>query len=493
MRIVFLNPQGNFDAQDSYWTEHPDFGGQLVYVKEIAIAMASLGHDVDILTRRFDDETIQGFHEPLDAYPEASRVRIVRIACGPNRFVPKEQLWEHLNEWVNNIVEFYASTHETVDFITTHYADGGLAGALLSQRWDVPYSFTGHSLGAQKMDKLHLTQESKTALNQTYQFAKRLLAERIAMQGASTIFTSTEQERDEQYRHPAYQGAGDQQNPEKFVIAPPGVNETVFGATQKNDQEDQTYELLHKTLIRDIDPDRIKLPYIVLASRLDPKKNHLGFLEAYASSPALQSIANVVISLRGVNDAFTDYSTLKENEQQLMNQLMKVIEKSHLRGKVSFVNITSQKALAASYRYFAQSGSVFTLTALYEPFGLAPIEAMCAGLPVAVTQYGGPAEVLKDNQEHYGVLLDVHDLNQVVKGLIHLFKHYDYFRKQGLHRVHTTYTWKATARKYLTTIEAILANPTPTNVSVDNYFITASTRDDFGLKPIEDYYLRGKI
>ena len=30
MHIVFMNPQGNFDPQDSYLTEHPDFGGQLV-------------------------------------------------------------------------------------------------------------------------------------------------------------------------------------------------------------------------------------------------------------------------------------------------------------------------------------------------------------------------------------------------------------------------------------------------------------------------------
>jgi len=42
MKIGFLNPQGNFDPGDSYWTEHPDFGGQLVYVKEVAIALAAL-------------------------------------------------------------------------------------------------------------------------------------------------------------------------------------------------------------------------------------------------------------------------------------------------------------------------------------------------------------------------------------------------------------------------------------------------------------------
>ncbi len=46
MRIAFLNPQGNFDPNDNYWTEHPDFGGQLVYVKQVALAMGELGHQV---------------------------------------------------------------------------------------------------------------------------------------------------------------------------------------------------------------------------------------------------------------------------------------------------------------------------------------------------------------------------------------------------------------------------------------------------------------
>ena len=44
MHIAFLNPQGNFDPQDRYWTAHPDFGGQLVYVKEVALALGRLGH-----------------------------------------------------------------------------------------------------------------------------------------------------------------------------------------------------------------------------------------------------------------------------------------------------------------------------------------------------------------------------------------------------------------------------------------------------------------
>ena len=55
MHIAFLNPQGNFDSGDSYITEHPDFGSQLIYVKQVTIAIAQKGHKVDILTRQIID------------------------------------------------------------------------------------------------------------------------------------------------------------------------------------------------------------------------------------------------------------------------------------------------------------------------------------------------------------------------------------------------------------------------------------------------------
>ncbi len=470
MRILFLNPQGNFDANDSYWTEHPDFGGQLVYVKEIASNIARLGHQVDIVTRQFNDEKICGFDRQLDYYPGISGLRIVRIPCGPNRFIIKEELWEHLNEWVDNIITFYASEKTEFDFVTTHYGDGGLAGALLQEKTGVSFSFTGHSLGAQKMDKLGVTLENFETFNQRYQFHKRLLAERTAMLGAGIIFTSTNQERDEQYRHNAYLGAGDMLNPERFVIAPPGANEEVFHHQNPNDRETEVIELLENTLARDIDIERRDLPYILSASRLDPKKNHLGLVQAYAESQALQEIANVAISLRGVENAFEDYTQLKPQEQAIMRELFGLIDRYHLRGKITFINIDSQKALAASYRFFAQKHSIFTLTALYEPFGLAPIEAMCAGLPVAVTKYGGPHDVLKDAEVTYGVLLDVTDTNLIAKGLIQAFKHYEYYQKQGLYRVKSAYTWENTARLYVNAIKDYLDNPLKTPLKIHPYF-----------------------
>jgi len=488
MRILFLNPQGNFDPNDLYWTEHPDFGGQLVYVKELALAMSELGHDVDIITRRFSDETYPGFEKPIDAYPGYPKCRIVRIPAGKDGFIPKEHLWEVLHEWVDGIIDFYHDADVTVDFITTHYGDGGIAGAMLSQKWKVPFSFTGHSLGAQKMDKLSLSLDTLDSLNDKYQFAKRLMAERTTIEGASLIFTSTPQERDEQYYHPAYRDLTETK-PDAFVVSPPGVNEKVFGADVRNDTEQATYQALDQALVRDIASDRLDLPYIVLASRLDQKKNHIGVLEAYAESVTLQAMSNIAISIRGIDDVFTSYDALKPDEKMLMDAMMDVIDAHNLRGKVTFVNITSQQGLASAYRYFAALKSVFALTSTYEPFGLAPIEAMCAGLPAAVTQYGGPADVLKDDAGTYGVLLDVMNRDHIIKGLMQIFKHYTYYQTQGMQRVKDAYTWKATAKRYIQAIEGVLEEGIYPTFTVPDYFLSPSDFLDFHTQPITDYYM----
>ena len=39
----------------------------------------------------------------------------------------------------------------------------------------------------------------------------------------------------------------------------------------------------------------------------------------------------------------------------------------------------------------AIQGDIDALTALYEPFGLAPLEAMAAGLPAVVSKFVGPS------------------------------------------------------------------------------------------------------
>ena len=155
MHLALFNPQGNFDPLDRFWTEHPDFGGQLVYVKELSLALADQGHTVDIITRQVRDADWPGLSANLDAYPGHDAVRIVRVPCGGGRFVAKEELWPFLGpEWVPGIVSFYEQSGPFPDAVLGHYADGGLAAALFEMRTGIPFTFTAHSLGAWKLDGL---------------------------------------------------------------------------------------------------------------------------------------------------------------------------------------------------------------------------------------------------------------------------------------------------------------------------------------------------
>jgi sucrose-phosphate synthase len=477
MHIVFLNPQGNFDQNDSYWTMHPDFGGQLVYVKEIAIEMAKLGHKVDIITRLIDDPSFPEFKEPIDAYHGVDDLRILRVPCGGPTFLRKELLWEHLDEWTNNIIEFYQQEGALFDFATGHYGDGGLACAMIKQKVGIPYSFTGHSLGAQKFDKLNNNFINFVQLEKQYYFTKRILAERTAIRYSDLVFVSTSQERDQQYTHILYQDAEIFSNPLSFIVAPPGANTTVFAPYWSTNVEDETTTKIENTMERDIASSRHDLPFVVLASRLDEKKNHVGLVQAYAGDKELQQRCNLLISLRGVPDAYKDYSMLKPAEITIVDEMMDIIMSTGIKDHVMFMSINSQQELADTYRYMAKRGSVFSLTALYEPFGLAPIEAMSTGLPVAVTMYGGPSDVLQEGNSEFGVLLDVHDTKNIAMGLHKVFDNYEFYQKQGFKRVMDKYTWTATAKRYIEAIIDKCSKRHQVKVELPEYFLSKKEVD----------------
>ena len=462
MHLTFLNPQGNFDPNDRYWTEHPDFGGQLVYVKEVAIALAELGHDIDIVTRQIIDDDWPEFAAPLDQYPDSDRVRVVRILCGPPHFLRKEDLWPFLGgEWVPNILDFYQQEGRRPDAITTHYADGGLCGALIEQQTGIPFTFTGHSLGAQKMDKLRVNADNLAELDRRFHFSQRIAAERIAMNRAARVIVSTSMERFEQYAHRAYRGAVDVYDDGHFAVIPPGVNLRIFDHAVVNAGEVETRGHIERMLARDIAPDRRRLPVIVSSSRLDAKKNHIGLVEAFAHSQRLQNQANLGIIVRGMDDPLRKHSQITPTERAVLDQCVNIVDQYDLWGKITAFPLNSQAELAAGYRYLAERHSVFALTALYEPFGLAPLEAMAAGLPAVVTKNGGPSESLFDaaTGTAYGVLVDPVDAQDIARGLLEVVgdaNQWQYYHDAGIRRVHDAYTWQRTAAGYLSVIEQIL-------------------------------------
>jgi sucrose-phosphate synthase len=475
MHLAFLNPQGNFDPADSYWTEHPDFGGQLVYVKNVALSLAELGHRVDIVTRRIVDNDWPEFADPEATYDD--RVRIVRVPCGDSDgFLRKEDLWPYLGrDWVPNIVAHYLSEGALPDASTGHYGDGGLAAALLQSATGVPYTFTGHSLGAQKFDKLAAGGGSVGDLNEHFRFARRLEGERVAMNHAGIVITSTSQERFDQYGHPAYSGAIDPNDDSHFSVIPPGVALDVFGADARHPGETDVQQLVDAMFRRDIAPHRQSLPVVVASSRLDPKKNPVILAEAFTASDDLQETANLVFITGALNDPLRSDAGAGDTEAAVLHDLRRTVQEGRLEGKVAAFGVQGQAALSGVYRYLAGRRSVFALTALYEPFGLAPLEAAAAGLPVVATRNGGPSESLVDENGEYGVLVDPTDPAGIAAACLRaLGSEWEHFARAGTRRVLDRYTWDRTAEGYVAAIEQARATGDRPMLPIHPYFSEGS-------------------
>lgn len=455
MHIIFINPQGNFDQNDSHLTEHPDFGGQLIYVKELCMALSKAGISVDIVTRKIVDPDWPEFSEGISYYEGfPDNPRIVRIGCGGPLFIDKEQLWRHLDEFTDNILEFYGN--KIPDFSTAHYADGGYSGVLLQKKAGIGFTFTAHSLGAQKIDNLSVSAANFDSMENRFKFSRRITAERLSMERAAKIITSTSQERFEQYSHPLYNGAVDVGDKNKFSVIPPGVNTEIFTDQERpGDRETRTYI---EGVIRED-----KKPFIILSSRLVKKKNHLGTVKAFASSERLKELCSLGIFLRGIDDPYAEFDKVPDDEQILLRPVLDLIDREGIRDKVYFFNIRSRQNLAASYRYFAQRGSIFSLTAFYEPFGLAPVEAAACGLAVVATKNGGQSEVFGDGS---GILVDPSDVRDIANGLIQGLTDHEYFARRGLSRVSEKYTWDKTASSYLDVVKSEMQRSFAQNVSI---------------------------
>ncbi|HID62779.1 MAG TPA: glycosyltransferase family 1 protein, partial [Anaerolineae bacterium] len=464
-------------------------------------------------TRQIVDPEWPEFAAPLDAYPGHDNVRIVRLPFGGGRFLLKEELWPYLaTEFAPHIVAFYRREGRFPDVITAHYADGGLAAAVLQEETGLPFTFTPHSLGAQKMEKLGAMWDNLDELDARFHFARRITAERIAMSQASVCTASTAQERFEQYAHPAYQGAIDVHDDRRLVVIPPGVNLRLFDKEARSASEEATRAQVRAKLARDIALERLDLPVIVASSRLDVKKNHIGLVRAFAESPQLREKANLLLITRGLDNPLADYSAAGDGAREVLNRIMAVVDKSGLRGKISLFSLDSQAELAAAYRFLAESRSVFALTTYYEPFGLAPLEAIAAGLPAVVTKNGGPAESLREGDEEYGVLVDPFDPADIARGLLRLLDDaatWQRYAEAGRRRVHDRYTWGNTARRF----EQILArldgqrkastepdralqpairNSLSAPLPIHPYFLQPTPENDIPLKELAELYFKGE-
>lgn len=429
LKIAFLNPQGGIHADNTGLGEHPDFGGQLVYVKEVALALAQFNIDVDILTRRFEDKRWPVFNQAMEilSLPDASgksgTVRVIRMPAGPPGFLRKEDLWPHIPAWVANIVSFYYFFCDFPNASTGHYGDGGLACVRLEQLASVPFiTFTAHSLGAQKRDVLISQGKDLTQ----YHFDDRLAAENLAVQKARIVVVGTDLERIEQYAHDDYaRSICPIRDIGRFATISPGVNLRVFGSGCADSAEGEAAaETLQVAINHSVPENRRHLPIVIVAGRLECKKNHISLVKAFASNSCLREAANLLLLLKGGSHAFRmPDEVLTGEELSLALDMLEIISDVGLDGSCLIVPglQNTRIELAAIFRYLSKrKQGIFCHAAHYEPFGLMVLEAMAAGVTAVCTRNGGPSETLFKDGVEFAKLVDPSDLDKISKALLDL-------------------------------------------------------------------------
>ena len=95
-----------------------DTGGQINYVVELGKALSERSDvkRIDLFTRLISDKAVsEDYSRPIEKVSD--KFRIVRIQCGGRKYMRKELLWPHLDEYVDKTIKTIVRTGEIPDIV----------------------------------------------------------------------------------------------------------------------------------------------------------------------------------------------------------------------------------------------------------------------------------------------------------------------------------------------------------------------------------------
>ncbi|TNF47173.1 HAD-IIB family hydrolase [bacterium] len=431
-----------------------DTGGQIKYVLELCryLAKHESVRQVDLFTRLVDDKVVSlDYAHPVEEVEDG--FRIVRIQCGGRKYMRKELLWFHLDEYIDKTIKFIKRENAIGDIIHGHYADGGYVAMQLSSTFGVPFIFTGHSLGRAKKQKLLDDGMKESEVVKKYKIDHRIEVEEDILQHADLVITSTRQEIDEQY------GMYRVRSVPRYRVVPPGLEVDVFYPFYRDMVEDQepsdiamyTRASIHQELNRFfMNPEK---PIILALCRPDKRKNISGLVTAYGEDKELQVMANLAI-FAGLRK---DISSMEDNEREVLTDMLLLMDKYDLYGKMAIPKTHDfEHEVPELYRIAAKKKGVFVNPALTEPFGLTILEAAAAGLPIVSTNDGGPRDIMENCAN--GILVDATDGKEIADGIRRIIADeglWEEFSKNGILNVREHYSWLSHTKSYLKEVEKL--------------------------------------
>ncbi|GMV93036.1 MAG: hypothetical protein AMXMBFR82_28140 [Candidatus Hydrogenedentota bacterium] len=470
MYIQLISVHGLIRGEEIEMGRDADTGGQVRYVIDLARTLGKLDavNQVDLFTRRIRDKRVSSDYEKTieELGPKA---RIVRLPCGGGRYMRKEKLWPHLDDFVDAMISFTRREGKMPTVVHGHYADAGYIANEVASAFAVPFVFTGHSLGRDKKAYLESQGWSEDAMEKEFRIQHRISMEERALASASFVITSTRHERDTQYAR------YDNGKEPRFEIIPPGTGLDRFfpyyDYELAPDRVPEVYKQARMSMQAELDRfhfgrDR---PLILAMCRPDKRKNIGAIIEAYGRDKELQGLANLAI-FAGIRK---DINDMPESESQVLTDILMLMDRFDLYGKMAVPKRhDSEREVPELYRLAASKRGVFVNTAFVEPFGLTYIEASACGLPFVGTQNGGPQDIVENCDS--GILVDVEDHDAVAAAIKKLLTDGDLWERcsnNGINRVRKYYSWDRHCERYLEAVREVVDS------SPRSYFASKKTEE----------------
>jgi sucrose-phosphate synthase len=430
-----------------------DTGGQTKYVIELgqALSLDPRIEKVELVTRLIKDKNVSpDYSNPKEIIND--KFSIIRIKCGGGRYIRKELLWLHLEEFIDGSIYYLSSVKKLPDLFHGHYADAGYVCGELSGFFGIPFIQTGHSLGKAKLRKLLADGMEMDDVEKKFKINHRIKVEQEVINTANFIITGTKQEIKEQY------GEYEITNNDKFKIIPPGVDLEKFYPYNENNINGNEAATLKASITEKLLSFLIDMnkPLILSLCRPAKKKNISGLITAYGESKELQNKSNLAI-FAGIR---TDILTMEDNEREVLTEILLLMDKYNLYGKMAIPKShDAQLEVPELYRISAETGGIFVNAALTEPFGLTVIESAATGVPIVATDDGGPRDIISNCKN--GILVDVSNPSNIADALNKIIddkKLWKEFSESGIKNVKKYYTWNAHVNKYLELVPNMLKN-----------------------------------
>ncbi|MFQ5976819.1 MAG: glycosyltransferase [Candidatus Heimdallarchaeota archaeon] len=350
MRILMLSLHGYVSVEPELGK--PDTGGQVTFILELAKRFSRLGHNVDLITRQFEDQ--------VESELVNDNFRILRIPFGGKDFIRKEDMHDYLGDFITNFLAKIRSVGLEYDVISSHYWDAGWAGQRTSEELQIIHVHTPHSLGWWKRAEM---EQSKGEIEGDYRFKERINKEYRIYQSCDHIIATTDQQKEiiaEQY-----------DVPERHVtVIPPGINENQF------------YPLPSAEIERIREKYNLREEDVLLLGRLAENKGYDLFIKCMPILQKLVPDIRAVLAL-GTEDSLQD--------QEFTSQLKELAGEVNVADLIEWRYFIPDEDLADVYR----GVGVFVMPSRYEPFGMTAVEAMACGTPTVITRNGALHENLR--------------------------------------------------------------------------------------------------